>query len=163
MRAAGTPKSILFICHGNVCRSPYAEAVLSRPGLLRLRNTSVASAGFIGPDRSSPDAALAVAGRRGVDMREHRSQLMSTELLARPALLVVMDARQRRAVSGMAGRPASEILILGDLDPLGADRRGIKDPWGKPEAVFEEVYERVERCVLEMARLLNEAAEVAEG
>lgn len=155
-RRAPDPPDILVVCHGNVCRSPYAEAVLQRAGMLHDHNSVIRSAGFIGPGRPAPEKAVAAADRRGVDLRGHRSKLMTDEWLGRPTLVVVMDTRQRRAVAKRSGRRKSEILVLGDLDPEPIRRRRIEDPWGKPEAVFDRVYARLDRCLAEMARVLNQ-------
>lgn len=156
VRRTPHPPQILFICQGNIYRSPFAEAVLQRPGLLRERNISVASAGFVGPGRPSPENAVAEADRRGVDLRPHRSQLIRTPMLRRPTRVVVMDTRQRREVARVSGRARSEILVLGDLDPESIARRRIRDPWNQSDRVLEESYARVERCVEEMARVLND-------
>ncbi|HUP20688.1 MAG TPA: hypothetical protein VM778_12145, partial [Gemmatimonadota bacterium] len=150
------PASVLFICHGNICRSPYAAEVLAHRLVLRGRNNGrVRSAGFVGPDRPSPAEAIAVAALRGHDLRGHRSRLLETVELRETDVIVVMDAGQQRAIARMAGRPRSEIVVLGDLDPGRIERRGIRDPWGEPAGVFEEVYARIDRCVEELARALG--------
>jgi protein-tyrosine-phosphatase len=120
----------------------------------------VRSAGFIGPGRAAPTEAQRVAAERGLDLAPHESRLMELGELRETALLVVMDARQRRAVAGMSGRSRGEILVLGDLDPEPIVRRGIRDPWGQSEVVFDAVYARIDRCVAALARELNHAAVV---
>jgi len=69
LQARALPRSILLVCHGNLCRSPYAAARLGKllppPLAAKVR---VDSAGFLGPDRPPPLAAVAVAGARGVDL-----------------------------------------------------------------------------------------------
>lgn len=156
-RLRGLPDSasVLFICHGNICRSPYAEAALRRTELLRERDMSVGSAGFVGAGRPTPAEGLAVATRRGLDLTPHESRLMEMGELRSTDLIVVMDTRQRREVAARADRPRREILVLGDLDPRPIRRRTIRDPWSQDEAVFEAVYERIDRCVAELARELN--------
>lgn len=141
-----------FICHGNVCRSPYAEYAFRRAMGDAVK---ASSAGFIGPDRPSPEEGVRAASRLGIDLKPHRSQLMNTGTLRNTSVLVVMDAMQRRAVAALAGRPRHDVVILGDLDPRRITRRGIRDPWGQPEEVFDEVYVRIDRCVAELARLLK--------
>lgn len=153
---------MLFICHGNICRSPYAEVALRRPGLLRDHNIGVRSAGFIGPGRPSPAEALVVAERRGLDLVAHESRLMDLGELRSTDLLVVMDTRQQREVAAMANRARADVLLLGDLDPRPIRRRTIRDPWGQDELAFEEVYARIDRCVAELARELNRAVVVSE-
>lgn len=123
--------------------------------LLHGRNSEgIGSAGFVGPDRGSPPEAIAVAELRGHDLRPHRSRLIQQAELRDTDVIVVMDTRQRRAIAGLSGRRRSEILVLGDLDPHRIERRTVRDPWGEGEEVFSEVYERIDRCVGELARIL---------
>src|SRR2546426_12655793 len=67
------PATLLIICHGNICRSPFAAALLGRalPGL------RVESAGVPGLARASPARARAAGARRGVRSEEHTSELQS--------------------------------------------------------------------------------------
>src|SRR5712692_6786997 len=75
LTSRGLPRLTLVVCHGNICRSPYAAAVLG--GLLHQgRDRDVVSAGFIGPDRPAPPEAVSVARARGVDLSRHRSRLL---------------------------------------------------------------------------------------
>lgn len=136
---------VLFICHGNICRSPYAEKVLAREARGRL---AVTSAGLMGPDRPSPETARQVAAERGVDLEAHRSRLVTTELLRSACLVVVMEPYQARALHDRHGFRRS--LVLGDLDPEPVERRPIRDPIFRPPELFREVYDRIDRCVDEM-------------
>ena len=136
---------VLFVCHGNICRSPYAEKVLEREARGRL---GAVSAGLMGPDRPAPEAALRVAAERGVDLEEHRSRLVSDDLLRSAALVVVMDPYQARALRDRHGFRQS--LVLGDLDPEPVRRRPIRDPIFRPPEFFREVYGRIDRCVAAM-------------
>ena len=150
--------SALFICHGNVCRSPFAAIVFART----MRDATgtdllVSSAGFIGPGRQPPSAALDAARRRHVDMTEHRSALVTPQSLAVADLVVVMGAEQAVALRNTIARPRGTVLVLGDLDPHPIVRRTIRDPWGGSDAVFDESYDRVERCVAELVRSLTES------
>src|SRR5262245_35811057 len=58
-------RSVLFVCHGNVCRSPFAEIVFRELAGKAGLSSDTASSGFVGPDRSPPGAAIAAAARRG--------------------------------------------------------------------------------------------------
>jgi len=145
VRAHAQGRTYLVICHGNICRSPYAAAVLAYR--LRPRGISVLSAGLIGPGRPSPAVARAAALARGVDLKEHRSQLVTPALLAQVDLVIVMDARQRAVLHHDYGVPARDIVVLGDLDPGPIPGRGIADPYDRPLAEFTEVYARIDRCL----------------
>jgi protein-tyrosine phosphatase len=145
LRLRPRPRSILFVCHGNICRSPYA-ACYAR-ARLGGRGPSVASAGFIGADRPSPPEAVAAAAARGVDLAPHRSQLLSPALVQGADLVIVMDAEQLLAIRRGYPRPADSVLLLGDFDPGPVTSRAIPDPVDKPRAAFDACYARIDRCV----------------
>jgi protein-tyrosine phosphatase len=136
--------SVLFVCLGNICRSPYAERVLARRGNGALR---VHSAGFIGPGRRPPPEALEVARARGIEHAEHVSRTLTRELLEGADVLFVFDRHLARRVRSTAGARADRILWLGDFDPEWAGKRAIADPWGKPVEEFQRTFARIERCV----------------
>lgn len=137
------PGRLLFVCLGNICRSPYAEHAFAARA-----NGSVqaASAGFIGPNRPMPDTGQRVAELHGADLSGHRSRLFTAELVREADLVVVMDDRQRRALRRRFGTTLP-VLVLGDLDPEPIDTRGIRDPYNQPEHVFEAVFARIDRCL----------------
>ncbi|HZH39826.1 MAG TPA: hypothetical protein VFD85_02390 [Gemmatimonadales bacterium] len=141
------PSHILMICHGNICRSPYAAHRLK--ALLETRGfpCDVTSAGFVGPDRPSPGNAIATAAARGIDLKAHRSQLLTQALIDQSGLIVVMEARQAAAIRMVFGNVQAPILILGDLDPLPTETRTVRDPALQSRAVFAESYARIDRCV----------------
>jgi protein-tyrosine phosphatase len=138
------PASILVICLGNICRSPYAAALLTRS--LEGCEVTVESAGFIGPGRPSPEEAVRVADRRGIDLTPHRSRQLGAEDVAAADLVLVMDVQQRRRLEERFGRRTG-VVVMGDLDPDAIDTRTIRDPYDQAEEVFDRVYERIERCV----------------
>lgn len=135
--------SLVFICLGNICRSPFAEL------WMRQRDASGAdrylSAGFMQGGRSSPDTAQAVAPRFGVDLSGHVSRGLD-DLPDGEHLWVVMEEVHRRRLA-RAGVDPADVLLLGDLDPGPVERRAILDPYGKSPEVFEETYRRIVRCL----------------
>jgi protein-tyrosine-phosphatase len=71
---------VLFVCAGNICRSPFAEALARRIALERGLDVEFASAGEIAldGDRCPPDA-VAVAKEYGVDLSSHRARRLTTD------------------------------------------------------------------------------------
>lgn len=141
---------VLFVCHGNVCRSPFAQVLFEK----RMRaagaprsEVRAASAGFVGPDRSPPPEALAAAARVGVNLLSHRSRLLTEELLRTSSLIVVMSAAQAATICTTYPPEASKLLVLGDLDPLPIATRTVNDPWNGSATVFDESYARIDRCI----------------
>lgn len=163
VRRARPVARVLFVCHGNICRSPYAAAALRRelsgsiaevhPRASPERRPVVASVGLFGPGRPSPPAARAVAARHGADLSDHRSRLLEPDEPRPGDLVVVMEAWQADRVAERTGG-GTPVLLLGDLDDGGIPHRRIRDPVGEPEEVFEEVYGRIGRCVRALAREL---------
>jgi protein-tyrosine phosphatase len=146
------------VCRGNVCRSPFAAALLRQAlGPLGVR---VDSAGFLRANRPAAPDAVAAAARRGVDLSHHRSRLLTPEFARSADVIVVMDPGQQRALRERFRRLERDVIVLGDLDPALPEEgraRTIRDPIGQGPEVFEASYARIERCVGEIARVLGRA------
>lgn len=135
---------LLIVCHGNICRSPYAAAVLRRA--LQPLEVEVESAGLIGPGRPVPEHAAATALAHGEDLSAHRSRLVTAQLVSSAALIVVMDDAQRTRLIRTHVCDPSSIVLLGDFDPQAILKRSIRDPYSQGAVVFEEVFSRIDRC-----------------
>jgi len=150
---------VLVVCHGNICRSPYGEHALRRElAAAREQRWAVESAGFIKPGRPAPVEARVVASRRHVDLENHRSRIMTSDLISEFDLIYVMSSSQSRSLCSMFDVPEESVWVLGDLDPEAILKRTIRDPIEQPEEVFEEVYDRIDRCIRVIAGLLSESA-----
>lgn len=136
---------VVFVCSGNTCRSPMAEALarvhLARalgctPSQIESKGISVASAGiFAMPGlKAAPPAAEAVA-EFGGDLSGHRSQLLTHELINAADLIVVMGESHRASIEGMSPSASGKIVLLdpeGDVeDPIGADLDVYRDLVGR--------------------------------
>jgi len=154
LRRQGPPSGILFVCHGNICRSPYAEAAFRAALPTWLRGMRIMSAGFIGAGRPVPPEALTVAARLGVDLGPHRSASLAPAAVAAARLVVVMDGAQRDEIVHRFRRPPEDVIVLGDLDPEPIDTRAIRDPVEQPIAVFEQSYARIDRCIAQLMRAM---------
>lgn len=97
IREAIEPDSrVLFLCTGNICRSPLAEHSLRER--TAHEDVHVESAGFVDQEgRASPELAVSAAEEYGVDLSEHRSAQVTREQVARSDLVFVMDARNHHA------------------------------------------------------------------
>src|SRR5260221_10627638 len=123
LRGRPRPKTLLAMCHGNICRSPLAAALLGRE--LATLGIEVKSAGFIGFNRPAPDEAVAAAQAHGVDLADHRSSIATAELVRGADLIVVMDADQRRLVCERSGLRTIEPMVVGVFAPLPIHTRMI--------------------------------------
>jgi len=144
------PRRVLVVCYGNICRSPYLEAVLKRA----MPDVRVESAGFVGPGRVVPPFALTVSAQRGLDLSRFRSRQLVPAIVRDADIIVVMDAYQARYLERYFGVPRKRIVVAGDLDPLPSATRAIVDPWEQPMDVFVSSFNRLDRCAAALASLL---------
>jgi len=159
LRGRARPRTLLVVCYGNICRSPFAAALLARE--LTPLGVDVRSGGFISFNRPAPADAIAAAQSHGVDLTKHRSRPVTADVARAADLIVVMDVTQRRLVCERFGRRLSHVILLGDLDPAVVETRAIRDPVDQSRQVFDEVYERVSRCVRECAGALGAPGAIA--
>jgi len=139
----GDFESIVFVCLGNICRSPFAEYWMR--GRDPARGERYASCGFFDGGRSSPDTAQAVAREFGFELKDHVSRSVQ-EIPSGSHLWVVMEAVHARGLV-RAGISRDAIVFLGDFEPGSSPRRAILDPYGKSAEVFRETYERIVVCL----------------
>jgi protein-tyrosine phosphatase len=134
---------ILFVCLGNICRSPTAEGVLRHlaaqeaPGLA-LEIDSAGTADYhIGapPDPRSQRAAL----RRGIDISGLRARQVSVDDFARFDLILAMDAANLRDLQAMQPRASRASLKLFLEYAPELKLRDVPDPYDRDAAAFEEV------------------------
>jgi len=146
------PREILVVCYGNVCRSPYLEAVLQRS----LPDVTVRSAGFFGSDRAVPPVSLAVSAKRGLDLSKHRSRPLTQSTIGGADLIIVMDPQQARQIRSLFPRNCAPILVAADLDWEFDSSREITDPWNQSTEVFESSFNRLDRCAATLVGVLQQ-------
>lgn len=142
--------AVLFVCLGNICRSPLAEAVFRQvvvdAGLeRRFRIDSAGTSGY--HDGEPPDARTAeVAARRGVEVAGRSRQVGAGDIGAFD-YLIAMDADNRREVQrladGAGDRP--EIRLFREFDPVADGDLEVPDPYFGGPSGFEDVHDLVER------------------
>jgi protein-tyrosine phosphatase len=132
-------EKVLFVCLGNICRSPLAEAAFRRE-LKAIGLEAEADSAGIGDWHigESPDRrAQAVAKRNGVDISRYRARLVTLEDFRRFSHIVAMDRKNLAALKAM--RPAdatAELSLL--LDHVeGREGQPVTDPYYGEEDGFD--------------------------
>lgn len=145
---ADLPESprVLFVCLGNVCRSPMAARYLREAAAERgLDAYTAESAGFIEEeDRPSPRAAVEAAADYGVDLGDHRSTLLTRPVLDRSDLVFLMDAYNYALLDRHFGDATDAAYFLG---AFGGDDYEIGDPYRGDVEEFRRVYGEIADAV----------------
>lgn len=152
--------SVLFVCTGNICRSPTAEAVfrqqVEQAGLSHI--ISCDSAGTHGYHIGHPPdpRTVATALERGVDMKSLRARKAETADFTCFDYIFAMDSGHYTLLKGMKpGDGATLALFLGFSGADKAASRDVPDPYYGDQAGFEEVYDLVDAGCREILETLK--------
>jgi protein-tyrosine phosphatase len=161
-----TDLRVIFICWGNICRSPMAERVAERmadeQGLSGVAFTSAAtSAEELGEpiDRR----AAGVLREHGYRTNGHRARRITrAEIEAADLVIAMEDIHVRKMLAIAPG--ASNLSLLSDYDPAAEPGSGIPDPWYGTPAGFYGTLDAVEAAmpgVLDRVRELQKNSETS--
>ncbi len=149
---------ILFVCLGNICRSPIADGVMRRLVAEHALDWDVDSAGTGGWHVGSPPDARAVrvAKQYGTDISALRARQFGRSDFARFDKIYALDLQNLTDVLKLANtqeeRDKVELFLAAAFPEK---REGVRDPWYE-DSLFEPVYHEIdEACAVILERLVN--------
>jgi glycine hydroxymethyltransferase len=131
-------KSVLFVCTGNICRSPIAEGLFRRL-LGNRKDIEVASAGVHAVRGQPPSLyAVEVCEKEGVDIRNLRSEPLSASMVERATHIFAMTGAHLETIHMLFPHGAEKTFLLREFEEPGATVwRNVPDPIGLGRDVYE--------------------------
>lgn len=138
---------VLFVCTGNTCRSPLAEAAARKLATeRRLKDVTFVSAGtgaFGGAGAS--EGAILVGLERGLDLGSHRSQLLTHELVRESDLILGLAEHHVASAIAMGGE--GKTFLLDDYASNSMTSNAVADPFGQHIEAYRESADDIDRQV----------------
>ena len=141
-------KNVLFVCTGNICRSPMAEFILKS----RLNDDSIQvhSAGTHALISHPADRIVVeLMKTKGIDVSSHRARQFSIELAHDSDLILTMTADQQKYIEKYYPSSCGKVHRVGKWNEFD-----VMDPYKRPLIVFEQVYALLMQGIDDWYRML---------
>ena len=155
MSQSGKNRLIVFVCTGNICRSPMAEYLMRR----RLGDPtvwSVASAGVFAMDGAPASAeAVQALSDLDIDASGHRSQVLTDVLIESATLLAVMTASHKQQVLSYFPDAEGKVFLLTEFGVGGAPQ-DVSDPIGQSLNVYRYTRDQIDSALSDLILYMKE-------
>ncbi|SFS02425.1 protein-tyrosine phosphatase [Stenotrophomonas maltophilia] len=141
--------NVLFVCVGNICRSPSAEVMLRHA--VQGRGIQVSSAGLGALVGHGIDAtAQALLVEQGMDGMAHRARQIDDAILGAADLVLAMERKHIHRITEIAPQASGKTFLLGKWQ----QDREIPDPYRQQRPAFEHVYKLMSEGIESWVRYL---------
>jgi len=147
---------IIFVCIGNICRSPTAEVLLrthfTNISRSDIRVTSMGTRGL--PSWPAAEKTVQIAKEYGIDLSVHRSRPLIPEELHEADFIFTMDLEQRDFLKGLFPKLDGRTFLLGSWPGKENHKGEVKDPYHGTEEDFRTAYKIIDRHIRKIAPLI---------
>lgn len=163
-RIPASSRSLLFVCYGNIMRSPMADALMLRAmqedGLRK--TIEVASAGLHAvAGREAHPWAVEAAAAMGISLVDHRAKLLSKEMVDRADCIFAMDFQNKAELLTLYPEAARKIYMLSAYAEGRQRDREIADPYLGDLDATKSCYRELEICIRNLVASTFSAREAA--
>lgn len=148
---------VLFVCLGNICRSPLAEAIfkkkIKKEGLEAMIHCDSAGTANYHVGENPDPRTVEIAGKHGVPV-DHKGQQFKKTHQSEYDYLIAMDRSNYKNMTVEMESDPDKLILMRDFDPFGKGL-DVPDPWYGGMNGFEEVYQILDRSLDEFISFLK--------
>jgi protein-tyrosine phosphatase len=138
---------LVFVCSGNICRSPYAEAVARSCGAAAISCGTSTQLGL-----PADGIAIKEAAARAMDITAHRTTPWEQVQLAPGDVIVAMQLRHAMVVLSRARQERAPVVMLSSVLSSHAV---ISDPYGWPQKEYTRIFDLIDTGVRSIVQRMN--------
>lgn len=151
-------RSFVFVCFGNIMRSPMCEALMNRAlAAVPDKGITVTSAGLnAAPGRAAHVWAVAAARELGISLENHRAKLLTADMVNQADVVFAMDYQNQVQLVSRYSRAKHKIFMLGVY--AGDDNRVVEilDPYYAGEEGTRDCYRILSTCIRNLVNSLSD-------
>lgn len=140
---------ILFVCTGNICRTPMAEyllkEIIDRENLQDLMRVGSAGTGAL-EGYPAAEFTAAVGKAHGIDTTAHRARSINPQILKEADIILCMERHHQNDLYQIFPHFKEKIFLLKKFAGGNSETDGsIRDPYGGPKSTYEETFLEIEK------------------
>jgi protein-tyrosine-phosphatase len=149
-------KNVLFVCTGNICRSPIAEYLLRKElSQLNISGIEIKSAGLLElGSRPADQKMIALCKEHDVDLTSHISRQVTLQMITNADLVFVMETGHHDALIKLKPEDGDKVLLLSIFDFMH-NGLNINDPLGTNHQKYSYCFSRIYASIRKLALLIQ--------